>query len=415
MDAHLQEKISSLGKCSWREFFELLYNVFKKIKSNDDTFSTITTTIKKADFINNILNSLDLELIPTNILDDFINNFKLNSDLLLQNIKQYDNEKNINFSNGINDKIDIIISLICSNNVAIFLNNSKISLRSKKQEAVNINESFSKIKEQVRENLLTIEDKKNQIDKITEELIKSRDRINKLEHELFEGDDENISAQAKIDESMLKIIHIQEEIEVYYDKLKKGNEKESSIILQIDNAQKTAIEYAGRAKDQVDQAKEITKELIKFHDKIFGDKNSNASNNDGLEKHLETKMKDLDAITTKHKEAYNQLILKIESLLPGATSAGLSEAFSEMSKKFKLSIISYTILFIVTICLISGFGIYEINIALTKANENNNLIFVNSILLKLPVFISLIWLAIFLSKRRSEDRRLQQEYAHKQF
>jgi len=38
----------------------------------------------------------------------------------------------------------------------------------------------------------------------------------------------------------------------------------------------------------------------------------------------------------------------------------------------------------------------------------------NNMLYKLPILGSLLWLAFFASKRRSEDRRLQQEYAHKE-
>jgi hypothetical protein len=37
-----------------------------------------------------------------------------------------------------------------------------------------------------------------------------------------------------------------------------------------------------------------------------------------------------------------------------------------------------------------------------------------NLIYKLPILLPLLWLAIFASKRRSEDRRLQQEYAHKE-
>ena len=38
----------------------------------------------------------------------------------------------------------------------------------------------------------------------------------------------------------------------------------------------------------------------------------------------------------------------------------------------------------------------------------------NNLIYKLPILLPLLWLAVFASKRRSEDRRLQQEYAHKE-
>ena len=45
---------------------------------------------------------------------------------------------------------------------------------------------------------------------------------------------------------------------------------------------------------------------------------------------------------------------------------------------------------------------------------SNHINLLNNIFYKLPILGSLLWLAFFASKRRSEDRRLQQEYAHKE-
>lgn len=38
----------------------------------------------------------------------------------------------------------------------------------------------------------------------------------------------------------------------------------------------------------------------------------------------------------------------------------------------------------------------------------------NNLFYKLPLYAPLIWLAIYASKRRSENQRLEQEYAHKE-
>ncbi len=38
----------------------------------------------------------------------------------------------------------------------------------------------------------------------------------------------------------------------------------------------------------------------------------------------------------------------------------------------------------------------------------------NNLLFKLPLYVPLVWLALYASKRRSENQRLEQEYAHKE-
>ena len=61
------------------------------------------------------------------------------------------------------------------------------------------------------------------------------------------------------------------------------------------------------------------------------------------------------------------------------------------------------------------FGILCAGIWFIKfADINDPITIFNNILYKIPIFGSLICLAMFASKRRSEDRRLQQEYAHKE-
>jgi len=113
----------------------------------------------------------------------------------------------------------------------------------------------------------------------------------------------------------------------------------------------------------------------------------------------------------------------IESLLPCATSAGLAKAYHEERKKFKEPIEKWNKLFISALMLmfIATF-ITFVNISISEA-EGFKIGFVaiqnfeqtmNSLLFKLPLYGPLIWLAIYASKRRSENQRLEQEYAHKE-
>lgn len=106
-------------------------------------------------------------------------------------------------------------------------------------------------------------------------------------------------------------------------------------------------------------------------------------------------------------------------MLPGATSAGLATAYRELKESFNDSIKNNSRLFYGAL-----FGIFVTALMLiTKQvgfwfiefiDVSNGAPLFTNLLYKLPILLPLLWLAMFASKRRSEDRRLQQEYSHKE-
>jgi hypothetical protein len=134
---------------------------------------------------------------------------------------------------------------------------------------------------------------------------------------------------------------------------------------------------------------------------------------------LETRRKQLDSFKEEQAKTYKTLLEQIETLLPGATSAGLSTAYRELKESFDKPIKHYSKLFYTSLgCIIlAGFILITHQIGLEGiefVDINNPANLFNNMVYKLPIFGSFLWLAVFASKRRSEDRRLQQEYAHKE-
>jgi len=60
--------------------------------------------------------------------------------------------------------------------------------------------------------------------------------------------------------------------------------------------------------------------------------------------------------------------------------------------------------------IIDGIGFFYINFVDVSTLDK----FTNNLLYKVSIFLPVVWLALFASKRRSEAQRLQQEYAHKE-
>lgn len=150
---------------------------------------------------------------------------------------------------------------------------------------------------------------------------------------------------------------------------------------------------------------EVETKVQEFETKVFGktaeDKES-----------LKFKLNDLK---TQHEELHGEwegnfetLSAKIESLLPGATSAGLAKSYYDQKNSYKLPNIIWSIVFIATMA-----GMVWYAVATVKDSEGISEAFMN-ILGRAPFFVPTIWLALFSSKQQSQNRRLEQEYAFKE-
>ncbi len=164
---------------------------------------------------------------------------------------------------------------------------------------------------------------------------------------------------------------------------------ESRLEQFLDDAQQL-LEETGENKDQFDS----------FYIKVFGEEKSDGSVAGGLKSELED-------YTTK----YENLFQKIESLLPGATSAGLAKVFSDKVSDYAKSEKIWTVSFmIVAIALSVNYGIF----AWIKEPSLNFTESLLNLLHKSPFLLFAIWLLIFIGNRRAENRKLEESYKHKE-
>lgn len=139
---------------------------------------------------------------------------------------------------------------------------------------------------------------------------------------------------------------------------------------------------------------------------------------------MTSRLESLKQYEQEQQSNNKNLFEQIESLLPGATSAGLAKAYQDMKESFDKPIENWNQVFIgsIAIMFVATFLSF-IDIGIVKDDTWTLFAFkqmgdftstLNNLLFKLPLYAPLIWLAIFASKRRSENQRLQQEYAHKE-
>jgi len=172
-------------------------------------------------------------------------------------------------------------------------------------------------------------------------------------------------------------------------------------------------DYAGLAA----KAKSTQLEIDQAYERIFGKPDESGRRIGGYLKDTEDLKAALRSFLDEQEIKYAAQFTHIESLLPGATSAGLAEAFEKQKKSYNIPIFTWSAIFITITLIMTGCSIYLFYVQFLKPggapaeNFSQGLL---ALLRDLPFFIPTIWLAVFASKQQSQFKRLQQEYAFKE-
>ncbi|HBI16812.1 MAG TPA: hypothetical protein DDY52_01470 [Candidatus Moranbacteria bacterium] len=197
-------------------------------------------------------------------------------------------------------------------------------------------------------------------------------------------------------------------LEIHTEIFESTEEKES-----IKNNIKKAEEEINKAAETVREKK---KNFNDYYEKIFGSKNEAGDEITGLKQEIEKNSNKLTELYKQENAKFKTLFEKIEGLLPGATNAGLAVAFSTQKDKYRNPNIFWAFIFIATMAAMALFGVdtlKSITNITTKEPLSLSLV-ISLILARTPFFIAVIWLGIFSSKQQSQNKRLEQEYAHKE-
>lgn len=370
--------------------FHTKWNSFKESVENYNTEEIADSAIllelarlkKILVFIESYLKLIDPEINKINILNEPLTH--LNS--AISEFNTFGSNKNITHLHRTNAHIDNCTIHLKNANILI----PKISARS---ISVMLNEYNKTIEESLIEiNLEEIKDATQQIKQFKDELI---------------DDEESIASKVK--NTFDDIEKKYEAINKFYNETLIDESDYTSTKTEILTAKKTIFDEISIIKESLTVATNELKELEKFYIKVYGKLDETKEKRiDGLKQELEKRFKTLTEYETQQKTKLEALIKEIKGLLPSATSAGLATAYFEERKKFKVPIILWNLVFIASLVGITVFSF----IGLGELNTIEDI--GKSLLHSLPITAPLIWLAIYASKRRSENQRLEQEYAHKE-
>ena len=354
---------------------------------------------KNLTILEDIIENLDPELLNNNVSE-----FVTNAQYSIDNLTNFKNNlSHTSYIEKANNHLDSMSAFIRP-----YILHRK---RLKNSLAKAIEEYVASIKEHLTD-LNEFKEKLNQVKGF-------RDEIQNYHNELLIDTDET-SIKTKVTSAFEDIKAKKTQIYSFYNELLSDDE-EVSIQTEISNAREEIDKTKDEAKILKSDIEEIftnssktIKELKEFYVDIFGEKDEETDKRvDGLKQEIETRLAQIDdlekkhnKLTDKHQKKYEALEQQINGLLPGATSVGLALEFSSKRNDFNKQTKFWNKFFIGTMAVVFGFGVYliikDINIDTTH------------ILKYSPLYVSVVWLALFASKRRNESMRLEQEYLHKE-
>ncbi len=162
-------------------------------------------------------------------------------------------------------------------------------------------------------------------------------------------------------------------------------------------------------KNLENEAQVKKEQLDKAEISIFGEKDEETEQRSGgLVDRLESLESQTKEQLKSHGQDFDQLKEKIEGLLPGATSAGLATAFKKQKESYRKPNQFWQITLILSLVAIIAVSFF------TPYNMDSWSAIAVSFFARSPFIGPLVWLAWFSGKEFSQNKRLEQEYAHKE-
>ncbi|WP_226422240.1 hypothetical protein [Vibrio sp. E14] len=249
--------------------------------------------------------------------------------------------------------------------------------------------SFTRLRNQI----------KDEFETLIAEIREKRDQIEEMRVLLLEDDDDGISIQSEVlnarEEANKKLEEISTLLENTEEKYELITNSHDGLVPSIESIH-TDI------KGVYDECYALMKSFNQSSELLYGHQN------DGLESKLRTLAKDYESSLKTNRTKAEELLLQIEGALTGATNVELAKAFQDQKESYKLPKNGWAILFILTIGFMICLGLDAASIS-SQGSQ-----YLYDLGKRLMVFGPLIWLALFASKQQAQNKRLEQEYAHKE-
>ena len=248
--------------------------------------------------------------------------------------------------------------------------------------------------------------KKQEIDGILDDVKDSQVKINNAYNEIYDIHDDNI--ELKDSSSILNNLRQANDnaskiIETYIKFY--GQEDVNGVPTQgIISKLKSACEEIEESMDKINELKDFYKEVFEG----AGDGENLKDDEKALVDFLADKRKELADTIKRTREDLNKLKGKIEELLPGATSAGLADAYKKQREDAEKGLQVWNKVFWASVSIfIVVFAFY----LETSFKEGFSYV---SVLRSLPLWVFSGFFTFYSTQQISEYKRISNEYRHKE-
>lgn len=382
--------------------------------SQVDYVNEVTRLRKAVNYIAEIVNSIDPELTPLNVWD----NFSQYASSVNTEIQNYRSNRQFNHIVNANSYVDNILNLVRPYLMV-------------KGRAKTVGENVFAVFESTMEEYLSRfhNDAQVILSELQNNLVNSNaitNQIQSLKQSVENSNNKIIEIESNLVSLNQVVLERSNAIELLHSKMLIDSPKQPSIQTQIETAKDNSLNDADAIANSKLETESTVQELTNFYIKIFGKLNDDDERVGGLNSEIVHSLAKLRELEETNRLRYTAIIENIESLVPSATSAGLAKAYQDMKISFDTPIKTASYLFYGCIAILVIFSYlsavafdishtkdgYEFTYGLVKYSSLEEALRLN--FFKIPLWGSMVWLAIFSSKRRSEFQRLQQEYAHKE-
>lgn len=390
----------------WNEIQNFVNEIDETLIS-DSYIENLAYLRKITAFLSEAMSCIDADFLPRAFLDN-IKSYLSNIKNYLVNTQGYTNSSYISYTeDSLDNLLQIVFPFILHKGKAIkglrvglneYSKTINAHVENEFSEIKLIQESANKIKAELKDKLDDFEALRTEIEEYRDSIF-SEDGVKESIENLLNNSESKLSEIEELHNSIYEEDGLKQEIDEFYSNISDKNKE----INELKEDSSTTLQG-----------------LSNFYDKIFGKDDGNGKKVGGLKQEIDQRRSDLDEFKQKQQERYNELNKQIENLLPGATSAGLSSAYSEMRNKFSKNAkwygwgfyFSLFVLLITVLCIKDVMLVRDI--PLDKGIWISLLVLLGNFAVKMPFIIPALWLVIFISRRRSEAERLSQEYAHKE-
>lgn len=283
------------------------------------------------------------------------------------------------------------------------LNTSKIQSEHFKQiyEESTLNaKTVTDLKDQCNGHLQDVVSKKNALSNVSDEIARLTVSADEALNKLANFDE----AVASVEESKNKVLITQK------------NTRELLIEVKSLYAEIFGEEVKDEDSEDVLVVKGLASKLESAYEKVENDLTELKTNFEDFEN---TKKNEYNQVKTEWENEFVNLKSQIESLLPGALSAGLSQAYEDKKNYEITEIKKANDVFYKAISALIGISLmpailYIVLLAIEKRTLEEIASLSPSVFLAmLPIYIPCLWVAYSSDKKAKLSKRLSEEYAHK--